>query len=426
MSELMPDYLRAIVTGTMNVLLMLSLIQPKYNKKITIISGITFIVIDFSVACFCYLSNNLNMLTSLDLIMLTVLCFAGKPLYNDTFMQWLYSYITVANVNMIVLVLSYYISRPFPFPMYANTVMRFFLFSVFILLFHYVIRPLYRQAVNHWNIYFYVALCIFIFFTYYIVILGDVITVLNEQKIPLLLLCLLSVATYGSMFHSLKQISKEYKFKNENIKMKADQNLLQIASQSLNERMKLMNNNIRELSIQKHDQRHFNATILELIENDNKDKAIEYLKSSLNYTIQNPKSYCENSALNAVISYYISLAEQNGITCKVKLNIPEDITVDPLELSMVMANLLENSINATVKMEKKQINITAVFTTGQLIIEIVNPYRDTILFDENGYPVSNKKNHGIGTQSVLAFCEKNGTEILYSAGENTFKVRLIL
>lgn len=425
MASLFPDFLRAIVNSIMNILLALTLMQPKYKKSVTGLGLSIVVLLDISIAFVCYISYNLNLLTTLDLIVFTALSFAIKPLFKDTFMQWMYSYITVLNANMLVVVLSYHLSRPFPYPMYANTAVRFVLFSGIILLFRYVLRPLYRQAVNHWSIFFYVALCIFIFFSYYIVIMGDVITVLNEQKAPLLLLCLLSVAVYMSMFHSLKRISKEYALENENIKIKADQNLLQISTKSLNERMKLMESYVGELSIQKHDTRHFNATILELIENDNKEKAVEYLKSSLNHSREKPKSYCENSVVNAVLSYYISLAQQNGIICETKLNIPEDIEVDSLEFSMVMANLLENAINAAVKSAQPKIKIAAVFT-GQLLLEIVNLYSGQIVFDENGHPISNKQNHGMGTKSVLAFCEKNGAQILYSASNDTFKVRLIL
>lgn len=425
MEALFPDFLRGIVSAVMNVLLMLSLMQPKYSRRVTFIGSAVIILLDFSVSCFCYFSYNLTLLTDLDVVLFTLLCFAAKPLFKDNFMQWLYSYMTVQNANVLAVVLSYDISRFFPSPSYANPAVRLVLFVGVIILFRYWIRPLYRQAVNHWNIFFYVALCIFFLFAYYLLFRGDIITSLNENKIPLLLLCLLTVAAYGSMFYSLKRISKEYSLENENIKMKADRNLLQIATQSLSERMKLMDNYIGELSIQKHDTRHFNATILELLQTGNTDKAVEYLKSSLNRTQERPKNYCENAAVNAVLSYYISLAQQNGITCETKLNIPENLETDSLELSMVMANLMENAVNATVRSTESKIQITAVFT-GQLLVEIVNPCSGEILFDENGYPVSREKDHGIGTKSVIAFCEKNGAEIIYSAGDNLFHVRMIL
>ncbi len=425
MEALFPDFLRGIVSAVMNVLLMLSLMQPKYSRRVTFIGGAAIVLLDFSVSCFCYFSYNLTLLTYLDVVLFTLLCFAAKPLFKDNFMQWLYSYMTVQNANVLAVVLSYDISRFFPSPAYANPAVRLALFIGIIILFRYWIRPLYRQAVNHWNIFFYVALCIFFLFAYYLLFRGEIITSLNENKIPLLLLCLLTVAAYGSMFYSLKRISKEYSLENENIKMKADRNLLQIATQSLNERMQLMDTYIGELSIQKHDTRHFNATILELLQTGNTDKAMEYLRSSLNRTQERPKNYCENSAVNAVLSYYISLAQQSGITCETKLNIPENLQTDSLELSMVMANLLENAVNATVRSAESKIQITAVFT-GQLLIEIINPCNGEILFDENGYPVSREKDHGIGTKSVIAFCEKNGAQIIYSAADNLFHVRLIL
>ena len=425
MEALFPDFLRGIVSAVMNVLLMLSLMQPKYSRRVTFIGGAAIVLLDFSVSCFCYFSYNLTLLTYLDVVLFTLLCFAAKPLFKDNFMQWLYSYMTVQNANVLAVVLSYDISRFFPSPAYANPAVRLALFIGIIILFRYWIRPLYRQAVNHWNIFFYVALCIFFLFAYYLLFRGEIITSLNENKIPLLLLCLLTVAAYGSMFYSLKRISKEYSLENENIKMKADRNLLQIATQSLNERMQLMDTYIGELSIQKHDTRHFNATILELLQTGNTDKAMEYLRSSLNRTQERPKNYCENSAVNAVLSYYISLAQQSGITCETKLNIPENLQTDSLELSMVMANLLENAVNATVRSAESKIQITAVFT-GQLLSEIINPCNGEILFDENGYPVSREKDHGIGTKSVIAFCEKNGAQIIYSAADNLFHVRLIL
>lgn len=36
MSAFLPDFLRAIVSSVMNVLLLLALIQPKYGKKLRI------------------------------------------------------------------------------------------------------------------------------------------------------------------------------------------------------------------------------------------------------------------------------------------------------------------------------------------------------------------------------------------------------
>jgi len=61
-----------------------------------------------------------------------VLCFAVRPLFKDTFMQWLFSYITVQNISDIVIILSFDGSRHVPYPSYANSLLRAILFYLLI------------------------------------------------------------------------------------------------------------------------------------------------------------------------------------------------------------------------------------------------------------------------------------------------------
>lgn len=97
------------------------------------------------------------MLAKIDVILVTLLCFAVRPFFHDSFMQWLFSYITVINVSLIVVILSFIFSRYLPCPAYANTILRLLLFAVVILLFCKILRPLYRQVAEHWAVFFYVA-----------------------------------------------------------------------------------------------------------------------------------------------------------------------------------------------------------------------------------------------------------------------------
>jgi len=60
-----------------------------------------------------------------------VLCFAVRTLFKDTFMQWLFSYITVQNID-IVIILSFDGSRHLPYPFYANSLLRAILFYLLI------------------------------------------------------------------------------------------------------------------------------------------------------------------------------------------------------------------------------------------------------------------------------------------------------
>ena len=137
MSEYFPDILRAVISTTANVLLMISLLQPKYSKKVTILTMLGILSLDLGTAVYCYLSGNLTMLAKIDTILFAVLCFAVRTAFKDNFMQWLFSYLTVQNISDTVIVLSFIASRKLPYPVYANSILRFILFGVFLLIMLY-------------------------------------------------------------------------------------------------------------------------------------------------------------------------------------------------------------------------------------------------------------------------------------------------
>lgn len=80
MSELFPDLLRAVISTTANVLLMMTLFQPKYSRKVTMLTMFGILSADLGTAIFCYLSGNLTLLSKLDIVLFAVLCFAVRPL----------------------------------------------------------------------------------------------------------------------------------------------------------------------------------------------------------------------------------------------------------------------------------------------------------------------------------------------------------
>lgn len=106
----------------------------------------------------CLSERGVNELISSGLFVLfTVLCFVVRPLFKDSFMQWLFSYITVRNIDICTIVLSFSISRVMPYPSYANPLVRLILyFGIFYLIRRYV-RPIYGQIIEHWNVFFCVA-----------------------------------------------------------------------------------------------------------------------------------------------------------------------------------------------------------------------------------------------------------------------------
>jgi hypothetical protein len=141
MSQLLPNLLRAVISTTANVLLMMTLLQPKYSKKVTLLAMLGILAADLGTAIYCYLSGNLTLLSKVDIILFAVLCFAVRPLFKDTFMQWLFSYLTVQNISDVVIILSFIGSRHLPYPAYANSLLRIILFGAFLLILSRYVRP---------------------------------------------------------------------------------------------------------------------------------------------------------------------------------------------------------------------------------------------------------------------------------------------
>lgn len=426
MSQHFSDFLRAGVSSTANVLLMMTLLQPKYSKKITLLTMIGILTADLGTAIFCYLSGNLTILSKIDIALFAVLCFAVRPMFKDTFMQWLFSYLTVQNISDAVIVISFIVSRRLPFPAYTNSLVRIILFGVFLIILSRYMKPLYRQAVDHWAAYFAVALGIYITFNYYVLSSEDIVVTLTEQAVPLLLVIFIGLAAYGSIFLSLKILQREFRVKEENRKMQAEQEYLQLAAGNMSQRLALMEEVSAQNSCAAHDRRHFNNVLLKLLENGETSEAVALLQSYNEAAPKFSKVFCENSAINAAVCHYVGIAEQEDIPVELSLDIPGNLTVDVLELSMVVSNLMENAIQACERLQKNPYLRFTCRSMGRLLLEMENPCTEGTALDQNGYPITCEEGHGIGSKSVIAFVKKYDGELLYKVENGIFRVRLLV
>ena len=177
-----------------------------------------------------------------------------------------------------------------------------------------------------------------------------------------------------------------------------------------------------------HDRRHFNSMILHLLEQGEQEEARTYLKQQLAKTTPQSRVYCQNKAVNAVISSYISKAETSGVSVETNLDIPIQLSFDSVELALVVSNLLENAIQAVQLLPQEHPRVVH-FTCHhkeRLLLEISNPCSEHTILDHKGLPFSAQTGHGLGTKSVVAFASKYHAELLYSIRQNQFIVRLLI
>ena len=140
-----------------------------------------------------------------------------------------------------------------------------------------------------------------------------------------------------------------------------------------------------------------------------------------------PAHYCSDPILNATLTAYLSRAENSGITIDLHLAIPEILPVDSAELSICFANALENAIKACEELlrNERKIILRCIHKPA-FMFEIENPYKGRITFGRNGLPISTKTGHGLGTRSIMAFCEKHNAFYDFSAEGGWFRVMITL
>ncbi len=420
MNELIPNLLRAVITDVMLILLLSTMATPKYKSKwmyALVTAGI--LAVNISADAHFYLTANYTAVFYVDLVMLLVIGIALKPLFSDKIMPWCFSYITMLNIYAAVMIVSYLLCGVFPKPIYGNAWLRLLFFFVIVLVFRKWVSRLYRKVLDYWHIYILPILALLVCFLGYF-FGSDILKQMESNYLPLALLILLGLSVYISIIHSLKTITEQYQLREENLKIQADRELTR-------QRLTLMDNAVGQMSTARHDQRHFNHTVVALLRQGENQQAIELLEQGSQFLQLRPAIYCENMSVNAAVSYYAEQAKRQGIQCDIRLNIPEKLSIDELSLAIAISNLMENAIIActAVPENARVLRFTAV-DNGQLLLEMTNPYMGKITLDKDGMPITSKDGHGWGSRSVAAFVKSFGGELLYELLDGIFRVRMIV
>ena len=241
------------------------------------------------------------------------------------------------------------------------------------------------------------------------------------------LLVIVNIAVFIVLEKYTGLMHREMELAQEKSRLKSDADIMEMAAKTMKERLQSAETVMQKDRMMRHDRRHFEALLYQLLEDGKTEEAKKYLEERLSMEPKGIQKYCENTTVNAAISHYISWAKKEGIQTTVSANIPVSLPVDEMELAITISNLLENAVYACLKLpeEERYLKLTAKYK-NQLLLEIENSCEGTVPLDQDGHPFSNENNHGIGTRSVLAFVGKTNSEIQYLAEEKRFRVRMIV
>jgi sensor histidine kinase regulating citrate/malate metabolism len=121
--------------------------------------------------------------------------------------------------------------------------------------------------------------------------------------------------------------------------------------------------------------------------------------------------YTKNTAVNILTSYYISVAKENGIETTVSINIPEQLSIDRVDLTAILGNMWKNALDACRSLSvdvRKYIDTSIRVENGMLLIKCVNSSPETVK-DKSGNFLSTKgKDHGNGLAIIEDTVERYG------------------
>lgn len=205
--------------------------------------------------------------------------------------------------------------------------------------------------------------------------------------------------------------------------------LLQQQNSAYLKQLEIINQSQENLREFRHNIKNHALLLKNLAENNENNAVSDYLDSvfnSIDFSGEYSKS--GNSEIDSILNYKLNKASASGIKTEISVNVPEKLNIRPFDLSVILGNLLDNSIEAACKCKESFIKISVELDRNVLYASISNSFDGKLNYDGGKLATTkeDKENHGIGLSSVQKSLEKyNGAIELRHSG-NTFYTDVLI
>ncbi len=186
---------------------------------------------------------------------------------------------------------------------------------------------------------------------------------------------------------------------------------------------------IEETRHARHDLRHHFTQLSAMAEDGELEQIKQYLAKAQAKIPNLDMHFSENRAADSVIGHYCALARRDNIPFYTQIDLPCELPVDEMEMCLVLSNLLENALEASLRTaeEKRQIKVEAYMHSGRLLlIQVENTFSGEIREKDGIFQSSKRKGSGVGIQSVRRIAEKNGGGSSFTYENGTFTAKVML
>lgn len=233
------------------------------------------------------------------------------------------------------------------------------------------------------------------------------------------LLFVLITGLIGGMF-----VRDAMRLRGREQRLEFEMRMTEYSMEEQKKRQKLLMENQMAVKAQRHDLRHQLAVIRSFSEQTDNGKLLEYLDSLMaEIPSEEARSYCENQAVNAIVSHYAAIGASQGIEFSVKLTVPEHTEqISDSSLCVIFGNILENAVEACHRMTEghKFIRLRSRLQYDVLTITLDNSFDGKAVEKEGLFFSSKRHEVGTGLQSVTAMARKHGGDARFEVNGKVF------
>ncbi len=215
-------------------------------------------------------------------------------------------------------------------------------------------------------------------------------------------LLLLAFVLYGVIFRMYRLTYYRY---DSNEKYLETKHQMEIRD----EQYRRISENIDVARRQRHDIRHHMLLMRGLLQNGETEKVLGYLDQYLDRSDSRKiVKYCDNSTVNMLVSHYGDIAGERGIDFSAHIRIPDKLSIQDTDLSVLLGNLLENAVDASQSAPESNrvIKLNMILSGKMLAITVDNGFDGTVNHSGGRYLSTKPEHHGLGLSSLTNIAEK--------------------
>ena len=230
-----------------------------------------------------------------------------------------------------------------------------------------------------------------------------------------LLLCLLCVWFYYIVSDMMKKTEAE-----------ARNRILEMQESTYLSQQRYM----KESAKIRHDFKHTIGTLDALVSAGDLSSVRAYLDDYLAMQPTNDTvSFCENTAVNALLNYYMNMAKTSSIPLEWEIDMPAELHVSDIDLCGILGNILENAIHACEKLPEADrfIDLILRYEAGvSLYIIVTNSFDGNVRMNGTEYLSTGRHGSGLGLISIRETAEKYNGLARFSHDEKEFHTDVML